>query len=215
MLFRSPDEETRRAALSLCQTRLALADEIGARCCVNIAGSRGQKWNGPHPANLTEETFDLIVASVRSIIDAVKPKRTYYTMETMQWIFPHTPEAYLRLLRAIGRDRFAVHLDPVNLICSPEKYFHNGDLLKECFALLGPQIKSCHAKDISLAEKATVHLGEVRPGLGALDYRVFLGELDKLDPDTPLLLEHLTTAEEYALAAAHIRSTAGTLGITL
>ena len=37
----SPDEETRRRALETCQERLALADEIGARCCANIAGSRG------------------------------------------------------------------------------------------------------------------------------------------------------------------------------
>ncbi len=34
----SPDEETRRAAIAKCQAMLALADAIGARCCVNIAG---------------------------------------------------------------------------------------------------------------------------------------------------------------------------------
>src|SRR5512136_2753255 len=66
----SPDEATRRAALDKCQRGLALADEIGARCCVNIAGSRGEKWDGHHPANLTAATFDLIVETVRAIIDA-------------------------------------------------------------------------------------------------------------------------------------------------
>ena len=38
----SRDEKTRREALSLCQRRLDLAERIGARCCVNIAGSRGE-----------------------------------------------------------------------------------------------------------------------------------------------------------------------------
>src|SRR5438067_2140695 len=71
----SPDEETRRAALSRCQEQLALAERIGARCCVNIAGSRGSIWHGPFPADLTKETFDQIVQTVRSIIDAVKPTR--------------------------------------------------------------------------------------------------------------------------------------------
>src|SRR5206468_13094539 len=36
----SPDEETRRAALQRCQEQLALADRIGARCCVQIPGPR-------------------------------------------------------------------------------------------------------------------------------------------------------------------------------
>jgi len=40
----SSDEQTRRTAIARCQAMLALADAIGARCCVNIAGSRGEKW---------------------------------------------------------------------------------------------------------------------------------------------------------------------------
>ena len=37
----SPDEETRAAAVAKCQRALELAERLGARCCVNIAGSRG------------------------------------------------------------------------------------------------------------------------------------------------------------------------------
>src|SRR5512136_2019881 len=40
----SPDEKTRENALDQCIGSLVLADHIGARCCVNIAGSRGAKW---------------------------------------------------------------------------------------------------------------------------------------------------------------------------
>jgi len=57
----SKDEHERRKAVDYCQRRLALADAIGALCCVNISGSRGSVWDGPHPDNLTTETFDLIV----------------------------------------------------------------------------------------------------------------------------------------------------------
>src|SRR5438270_8376181 len=71
----SADAETRRAALAKCYAQLDLADRIGARCCVNIAGSRGPQWDGPHPDNFTEETFDLIVETVRTIVGAVKPRR--------------------------------------------------------------------------------------------------------------------------------------------
>ena len=210
----SPDEKTRRAALEKCRSQLALADRIGANCCVNISGSRGELWSGPSPENLTKETFDMIVETTRAIIDDVKPIRTYFTLETMPWAYPDSPDSYLHLLKAIDRKCFAVHLDPVNLICSPQRYFKNGELIRECFKKLGHYIKSCHAKDILLSTKLTTHLDEIRPGLGALDYAIFLRELSKL-PHTSLMLEHLPNAEEYKLAAIHIRSVAKTIGMSL
>ncbi|MBN1506387.1 MAG: TIM barrel protein [Sedimentisphaerales bacterium] len=209
----SPDETTRQAALEKCRTCLALADRIGARCCVNIAGSRGKLWDGPDAANLTKETFDMIVETTRSIIDAVKPMRTFFTLETMPWAYPDSPDSYLQLLKAIDRKQFAVHLDPVNLICSPQRYYGNGQLIRECFEKLGPYIKSCHAKDILLQEKLTTHLDEVIAGTGGLDYAVFLKELSRL-PGTPLMLEHLSKAEDYDKAAAYIRSVAEKLGLS-
>jgi sugar phosphate isomerase/epimerase len=204
----STNKETRRAAIALCQRQLDLAERIGARCCVNIAGSRGEQWDGPHPENLTPDTFALVVETVREIIDAVQPRRTFYTLETMPWAFPDGPDSYLALIQAIDRPAFAVHFDPVNLISSPQRYFENAAFLRECFTKLGPWIKSCHAKDILLAPRLTVHLDEIRPGLGGLDYAAFLNEIRNLDPYLPLLLEHLPNADEYVLAADHIRSLA-------
>lgn len=200
----SPDNAVREAALTRCQEQLTLADRIGARCCVNIAGSCGEQWDGPYPENLSEDTFDLIVETTRKIIDGVKPTRTHYALETMPWIFPDSPDSYLRLINAIDRKQFGVHLDPVNMISSPQRYFRNGDFIRDCFQKLGPYILTCHAKDITLSGRLTVHLDETRPGLGRLNYRVFLQELSRLHPDTPLLLEHLSSEEDYRLAAEYI-----------
>lgn len=204
----SPDDTIRTTAIANCQNQLALADRIGARCCVNIAGSRGEIWDGPHPDNLTDATFDLIVDTTRAIIDAVKPTRTHFTLEMMPWIYPDSPDSYLRLIRAIDREAFAVHLDPVNIVSSPERYFRTGDLIRDCFAKLGPYIRNCHAKDIVLADRLTVHLDEVRPGLGILDYATFLREVSRLDPDTSLIVEHLKEADEYRAAVDFIRGVA-------
>ncbi|HNS00444.1 MAG TPA: TIM barrel protein [Planctomycetota bacterium] len=209
----SRDEKQRREALALCRRQLALAERIGARCCVNISGSRGPAWDGPSKDNLTPETFDLIVATTRAIIDDVKPARTFFTLETMPWAYPDSADSYLRLLKAIDRKAFAVHFDPVNLVSSPQRYFANGALIREFFEKLGPHIRSCHAKDITLQARLMTHLDEVRPGLGNLDYAAFLGELSRF-PDVPLMLEHLPDDGEYALAADHIRAVAKTLGIS-
>lgn len=210
----SPDENTRQAAIKNCQNKLALADRIGARCCVNISGSRGEQWDGHHPNNLTDETFDLIVETTRTIIDAVKPARTFYSLETMPWMYPDSPDSYVRLLKAIDRKQFAAHFDPVNIISSPQRYYGNADIIRECFAKFGQHIRSCHAKDIFMSGRLTVHLDEARPGKGNIDYKVYLKELNKLEPDVTLMVEHLPNEEEYKLAAEHIRSVAKETGVS-
>ena len=209
----SPDDATRTAAVELCKTRLALADRVDARCCVNLAGTCADSWDGPHPDNLSADTFALIVDTVRDIVDAVDPQRTYYTLEPMPYSLPDSPDSYLDLLRAIERPRVAVHLDPVNLINTPAKFYDNAGFLRECFAKLGPHVRSIHAKDIELRNELTVHLAELRPGLGALDYRVLLTETAKLDPDMPVLVEHLDEQSEYEAAVEHIRGVATSLGL--
>jgi len=210
----STDAAEAAAAMDKCKQGLALADRIGARCCVNIAGARGPKWDGPHPDNLTPATFDLIVQSVREMIDVVKPTRSFYTLETMPWVPPHTPQSYRDLVAAIDRPQCAVHFDPVNLVSGVLPYFENAAMIREAFRLLGPMIRSCHAKDIRLEEQLTTHLNEVRPGLGGLDYRVYLEELSQLEPDVCLMIEHLPNEEEYLLAADYIRGVAAEIGVS-
>ncbi len=214
----STDEPTRKAAVADCAAKLSLADRIGARCCVNIAGSRvgaDGSWNGPAPTNCDADTFDLLVQSLREIIDAAKPTRTHYTLEMSSWGHPDSAETYLQLISAVDRDRFAVHLDPVNIVNCPARYYGLDALLTHTIRTLGPWIRSCHAKDVTLAGKHLVHLDECRPGTGRLSYAIYLTEVAKLDPDTPIMLEHLPDAEQYALAADHLRSVANQEGLSL
>jgi sugar phosphate isomerase/epimerase len=63
---------------------------------------------------------------------------------------------------------------------------------------------SCHAKDLTWDVEMNIHFREVAPGKGSLDYATYLTRLAKL-PHTPaLMLEHLSTPEDYAGAREHI-----------
>jgi sugar phosphate isomerase/epimerase len=212
----SPRSEEREANIQLAIGRLRTAEGVGARCCVNYAGSASKDHPaGPHPRDVTRDAFDDLVQITRRIIDAVKPTRTFFTLEMMQWSWPDSADANLELIKAVDRKAFAVHLDPTNLINGPRRYFDTGAVIRECIEKLGPYIKSAHAKDCLLDPKSIVHISEVMPGKGALDYRTFISMLAKLPQDVPLMVEHLKTAEEYAEAIAHIRSVAKECGVSL
>jgi sugar phosphate isomerase/epimerase len=192
------DPAKRAANLATVTDGLALADEIGARCCVDCAGSFNPKiWFGPHPDNLSSRCFDAIVENARKIIDAVKPQRAKFGYEMMGWNLPDSPDSYVKLIKAVDRPAFGAHLDPCNAINSPEKYYRNTALLNECFDKLGPWIVSCHAKDLTWDVEMNVHFREVCLGAGTLDYTTYLKRLAALPGDVPLMIEHMKDAAEY------------------
>src|SRR6478609_424926 len=121
-----PDAEKRSKNLKYVADRLALAEAVGARCCVDIAGSfNATVWYGPHPRNLSQEFFDATVENCRRLIDQVKPKRTRFTIEMMGWNLPDGPDNYLKLIRAVDRTAFGVHMDVCNGVNSPERFYRN------------------------------------------------------------------------------------------
>jgi sugar phosphate isomerase/epimerase len=210
-----PDATAQKANIEYVIERLALADAVGARCCVDIAGSFNPKyWYGMNPKNLSQEFFDATVENCRRAIDAVKPSRTVFTIEMMPWSVPDGPDSYLKLIRAVDRQRFGVHLDVCNVINSPSRFYNNAAVIEECFRKLGQWIASCHAKDLAWVPEYNVHFAEVVPGRGEIDYGMYLRELAKLPVDAPLMLEHLKTAEEYDEGRTYIQRIAAQNGVT-
>ena len=123
----------------------------------------------------------------------------------MGWSLPDGPDPYVKLIRAVDRKAFAVHMDVCNGVNSPTRFYQNTEFIRECFAKLGKWIVSCHAKDLAWITELNVHFAEVIPGRGQIDYATYLRELTKLPVDAPLMLEHLKTAEEYSEGRDYIR----------
>lgn len=213
-----PDPARAEQAMEYAKGQLALADAAGIPCCVNIAGTSSPAgWDAADPDNYTEGAYARIVESIREIIDAVKPTRAFYCLEPMPWMVPDGPEEYLRLMRDVDRPRFAVHMDFVNMINSPRRYLMSEAFIGECFEKLGPYIKSTHIKDTRMhPTRLTTVLEECSPGEGTLDFERVLAILDRTLPgDAPVLLEHMTTFEEYAAAYEYLSAAAARAGITV
>ena len=202
-LAADPDERKRNR--DYCVEQLRLADYLGARCAVNVAGAFGPRWDGGYRENFTKEAWDETVAMVRDIIDRADVKRTYFTLEPMPWMVPTGPKEYVRLLEAVDRDRFAVHMDIINMINSAERYFRPEEFVDECAELLGGQIRSCHIKDVHMSEKYTIRLEECGPGDGEFPLRYYAEKMHEIDPEMPVILEHLNTDEEYLRYLGYLR----------
>ena len=210
-----PDADERAAAIDHCARHLALADAVGANCAVNVAGSRGESWTAPHPDNFDAETFDLVVDAVRAIVDEADPDAASYALEAMPAMVPDSVESYRRLLDAVDRDAFAVHFDPVNLVASPRRYADTTGLIERFVDAFGDAIQCVHLKDVAMGDEPLVHLSEVPPGEGNLDYHALLRALDGLDDDLPVMLEHLDGPGAYERAAAHVRDVADEVGVSV
>ena len=205
-----PDPAAAAEAKAYAEGQLALADELGIPCCVNIAGTDSAAgWDAADPSNFTDETYERIIRSVREIIDRVEPRRAFYCLEPMPWMIPDSPEVYLQLIRDVDRPQFAAHMDFVNMINCPRRYLAPEMFVEECFGELAPFIKSTHIKDSRMhPTNLTTILEECSPKiLKILD--------EKLPADAPVLLEHMTTFEEYDKAYHYLAETAAKNGISI
>ena len=218
-VWRNPfDASQGQANLDYAMGQLALADELGIPCCVNIVGTTSPLgWDAADRDNFTDETYGRVVDSIRAIIDGVKPRTAYYCIEPMPWMIPDSPDVYLRLIRDVDRKQFAAHMDFVNMINCPRRYLDAPGFVEECFAKLAPYIKSTHLKDSRMdMRRLTTVLEECAPGEGGLDFVSILRVIDKHMPkDAPVLLEHMSTFDEYRAAYQYVENAARQAGVTI
>jgi sugar phosphate isomerase/epimerase len=214
-----PRPEIRRENEDFIVESLAIADELGAACCVTVSGTLDDRSeiasDTPHPDNFKPCTLDAVVDWVGRVLRRANPRRTKLALEMSPWTPLDGPDAYLQILNAVNHPALAVHLDPSNAILNPRMFWSTTDLVNRCFDLLGRRIVSCHAKDLyygSVVNLRHVNFVEVIPGQGVLDYRTFLRRVEQISPALPVIMEHLPTAEHYASGAAFIRSIAKEIG---
>ncbi len=154
-------------------------------------------WDGGYRENFTKDAWNKTVSMVQEIIDTADVHNTFFTLEPMPWMIPTSPKEYLELIDAVDRDRFAVHMDIINMTSSAERYFHPEEFVDECAELLGDRIRSCHIKDIHYDPHYTIRLEECAPGEGEFPLKYYVDKMNEIDNDMPIILEHLRSDEEY------------------
>ncbi|MFC1693234.1 sugar phosphate isomerase/epimerase family protein [Candidatus Latescibacterota bacterium] len=214
------DESERQKNLKHIARCLEAADKIGCAMVGTISGSRNPEGNkfgdnyAVHPDNWTMETWDLLISGIQQILKDTAGMKAVIGMEAQVTTNQDTPLAHRRLLDDIGDPRLKVNLDPTNMV-HLYNHFHTTELINECFDLLGEDIYGCHAKDsYVLPHSQTVHVQEVCPGRGNLDYETYLVRLSRMGWSRSLLPEHIPS-DQFAEAYAYIRKVADKVGVRI
>ena len=214
------DESVRNENIKRIAYCLEAADKIGCPMVGTISGSRnpeGNEWGdnyAVHPDNWTMETWNLLIQSIKQILKDTAGMKAIIGMEAQITTNQDTPLAHRRLMEDVGDERLKVNLDPTNMV-HLYNHFHTTELINECFDLLGEDIVGCHAKDTYvLPHSQTVHVQEVCPGRGNLDYETYLVRLSRMKWARSLLPEHIP-GDQYPEAYAYIRKVADKVGVKI
>jgi sugar phosphate isomerase/epimerase len=208
----TPDESARKEAARTVQAALRLAGWMGARGIDTGPGSMNPDgpWY-PHPDNWTPSARHQLVKTLQECEPAAQDAGVYLSLESHQLVTLATPEITREILDEVNSSWVRCDYDSANWI-TLDTVFDTTSALNHHFDLLGKHIVSCHAKDIWIENKLTLHLQDGCPGKGLMDFKTLFRRMEELNPDYPVISEGNST-EELPFVSELFHQTAKDLGI--
>ena len=191
----APDESARRQAARTVQAALRLAGWLGARGIDTGPGSLNPDgpWF-PHPYNWTREARGQLVRTLRECAPAAADTGVYLSLEGHQLVTLESAQVTAEVLDEVGSRWVRSDYDSANWIALGE-VFDTGAAVNRHFDALERHIVSCHAKDIWVENRLSVHLQDGCPGKGTMDFRALFRRMEALSPEYPVIVEGASTEE--------------------
>ncbi len=193
------DEAARKESVRTVQAALRLAGWLGARGIDTGPGSMNP--NGPwfpHPDNWTEAARNQLVKSLCECKAAAEAAGVFLCLEGHQLVTLESAEVTATVLDEVNSPWVRSDYDSANWI-TRETVFSTGQAVNHHIDVLGRHILSCHAKDIWIENRLSLHLQDGCPGKGIMDFRALFRRMEALSPDYPVIVEGATTDEMPAV----------------
>jgi len=211
-----PDPGERERRVGYLKEIIRHAQYLGTPYVISESGTFNAESDWVHhPKNKTEEGFEECRKVVDDLARTAYDHGATFLLETYVNNVVGSVEETVRMFAAVDHPGLALLMDPTN-------YFetHNIDrmdqVLDQVFDTLADRIRIAHAKDVKRAgdDKSEKHgdigaddalefltfrgVGEIElpaPGLGALNYDLYLRRLGRKHPNIPIIIEHLDEAD--------------------
>ncbi|RWG58839.1 MAG: sugar phosphate isomerase/epimerase [Mesorhizobium sp.] len=207
-----PDRAERERRLAYLKEIIRNARDFGSPYVISETGTYNTESDWVHhPKNKTEEGFEECRKVISDLAQTAYEHGAVFLLETYVNNVVGSVEETVRMFAQVDHPGLGLLIDPTN-------YFeaHNIDrmdqVLNQVFDTLTDKIKIAHAKDVkrSGGDKTEKHadigdaeahegltfrgVGEIElpaPGLGVLNYDLYLKRLSEKHPNIPVIIEHL------------------------
>jgi sugar phosphate isomerase/epimerase len=211
-----PDLAERERRVGYLKEIIRHAQYLGTPYVISETGTYNTESDWVHdPKNKTEEGFETCRKVIADLAQTAYDHGAMFLLETYVNNVVGSVEETVRMFAAVDHPGLGLLMDPTN-------YFeaHNIDrmdaILNQVFDTLSDKIKIGHAKDVkrSGSDKTEKHadigdadaleshtfrgVGEIElpaPGLGSLNYDLYLKRLSKKHPNIPMIIEHLDESD--------------------
>ncbi|MBI4552836.1 MAG: sugar phosphate isomerase/epimerase [Candidatus Latescibacteria bacterium] len=196
----TPDETKRNEGVRTLQAALRLAGWMGARGIDTGPGSMSPDgpWF-PHPDNWTDPCRRQLVKSLKECAKAAEDSGVYLSLEGHQLVTLESAEATKAILDEVNSPWVRSDYDSANWI-TRETVYNTTAAIDHHFDVLGHHIVSCHAKDIWIEDRLTLHLQDGCPGKGLMDFKTLFRRMEALSPDYPVIAEGNSTDDLPAVS---------------
>jgi sugar phosphate isomerase/epimerase len=208
-----PEPAKRKKNLDHLKQIIKHAHDLGSPYVISETGTfdHDSDWVH-HPKNKTEEGYEECRAVIQDIVNFSRNHGVTFLIETYVNNVIGSVEETLRLFADIQDPHLGLLMDPTN-------YFedHNIDqmnkTLNHIFDALSHKVIISHAKDVKRAssvqgvQMADIDASEAHalrgvgmielpaPGLGSLNYDLYLQRLSRQHPNIPIVIEHLEESD--------------------
>lgn len=211
-----PDPGERERRVGYLKEIIRHAQHLGTPYVISESRTYHTESDWVHdPKNKTEEGFEACRGVIDDLARTAYDHGATFLLETYVNNVVGSVEETVRMFAAVDHPGLALPMDPTN-------YFetHNiermDQVLTQVFDTLSDRIRIAHAQDVKRSgeDKSEKHgeigddealefltfrgVGEIElpaPGLGSLNYDLYLRRLAKKHPNIPIVIEHLDEAD--------------------
>ena len=207
-----PDKEERARRVGYLKEIIRHAHELGTPYVISETGTFNTESDWVHhPRNKTEEGYEEALSVIAELAQEAYDHGAVFLVENYVNNVIGSVDEVLRLFADLPHPGLGLLMDPTNYF--DDYTIHHVDAtLNRMFDALGDRIRIAHAKDCkpadNIAEKhAALDASEAHtfrgagavelpaPGLGILNYELYLRRLSRLHPNIPLIIEHLDESD--------------------